>query len=152
MLAITVTVLLLAGHAAAQPRGDMDLGRALSAWVAAWNSYDLNEVDKLFVTDATVTYYSSEKPGLIRGIDAVREHHRGFGFVSGGKTADAKLWIDEVVTDLYGEVALVRAMWFFQRATGDAPVQRGPMTVVYVRRAGLWLIAHMHFAADPRPQ
>lgn len=148
-LTVALAVALIRA-AAAQGRGDVDVERTLTAWVATWNSYDLDQVDRLFVTDASVTYFSSEKPGLIRGIDAVREHHRSFGFVPGGKRTGARLWLEDVVTDLHGDVALVRATWFFQRAAGpDAPTQRGPMTAVYVRRTGQWRIAHMHFANDP---
>ena len=56
----------------------------LERWVEMWNSYDLDEVNELFLDDPGLTYFSSEKEGVIRGMEAVLEHHRGFGFVPGG--------------------------------------------------------------------
>jgi len=53
-----------------------------------WNSYDLSMVDTLFLTDDRLTYLSSKMEGVIRGVENVREHHRGFGFVVGGKDQD----------------------------------------------------------------
>lgn len=41
-----------------------------------WNSYDLTLVDHLFLADAYVTYFSSEKEGLITGIEALRDTER----------------------------------------------------------------------------
>lgn len=57
----------------------------LEYWTDMWNRYDLDRVDQLFVADSTVTYFSPERDGLIRGINALRLHHHGFGFVPGGK-------------------------------------------------------------------
>jgi hypothetical protein len=114
--------------------------------VALWTSYDLDRVDRLFLRDDRVTYFSSEKEGLIRGIENVREHHRGFGFVPGGKKAERELWVDRVESDDFGDTLVVTAIWYF----GDpkkpaAENQRGPMTMVYVRAAGEYRIAHLHF-------
>ena len=58
----------------------------LERWVEMWNSYDLDEVKELFLDDTRLTYFSSEKEGVIRGMEAVLEHHRGFGFVPGGES------------------------------------------------------------------
>ena len=41
---------------------DATVGR----WVAMWNTYDLAQVDSLFLPDARLTCFSSEKEGLIR--------------------------------------------------------------------------------------
>ena len=41
--------------------------RLVDAWVAIWNSYDLSMVEKLFVNDERVTYFSSEKQAPSRG-------------------------------------------------------------------------------------
>jgi hypothetical protein len=93
-----------------------DVDKRVGDWVAMWNSYDLNEVDRLFVTDDRLTYLSSEKEGALQGIDAIRDHHRGFGFVEGGKEQP------------------------------DGSLQRGPMTIVYLRESEEYRIVHMHFA------
>lgn len=141
--------------AAAQPkpagRGHtpIDGGDLLAPWVAMWNSYDLEQVDELFVTDTTVTYFSSERPGLIRGIDALRAHHVGFGFVKGGKAQTNKLWVEDARARPLGDGYVVTATWFFRRGDGSNRVQRGPMTFVYARSGGRYRIAHGHFANDP---
>ena len=140
-----VNVLLVAlALAAAEP----DVDRLVARWVGLWNSYDLDVVDELFLQDSRVTYFSSEKEGLVRGIEAVREHHKGFGFVPGGKKAERELWVENVETDVFGETAVVTATWFFgSRSAPVAENQRGPMTLVLVRVDGRYRLAHLHFAS-----
>jgi ketosteroid isomerase-like protein len=140
-----VNVLLVALTLAA---ADPDVDRLVERWVALWNSYDLDVVDELFLQDSRVTYFSSEKEGLIRGIEAVREHHKGFGFVSGGKKAERELWLENVEADVFADTAVVAATWFF--GSKEAPAgenQRGPMTLVLVRVEGHYRLAHLHFAS-----
>ena len=128
----------------AAANAEFDTGRWMEAWVAMWNSYDLNLVDKLFLESSQLTYFSSEKEGVIRGIEAVREHHQGFGFVVGGKTQENKLWVEDIQTDVFGKTAVVTGIWFFQRSSGE--IQRGPVTIVYTQVENEYRIAHMHFA------
>jgi ketosteroid isomerase-like protein len=127
---------------------DPEAARLVERWVALWNSYDLDVVDELFLADARVTYFSSEKEGLIRGIDAVREHHKGFGFVSGGKKAARELWVQDLESDVFGDTAVVTATWFFgSKKASPEENQRGPMTLVLVRLDGSYRLAHLHFAS-----
>jgi ketosteroid isomerase-like protein len=128
--------------------------RLVASWVALWTSYDLDRVDRLFLQDARVTYFSSEKEGLIRGIENVREHHRGFGFVPGGKTAERELWVEQVESEDFGDTLVVAAVWYFgDRTKPSAENQRGPMTMVYVRDAGEFRIAHLNFGNyENRPE
>ena len=112
-----------------------------------WNSYDLSLVDKLFLQDLRLTYFSSEKEGLIKGIAAVREHHRSFGFVEGGKVQDNKLWVEGLHTNIYRPVAVVTGVWFFRRGPeGSGEITRGPVTFVYVQDGKEYRLAHLHFA------
>jgi ketosteroid isomerase-like protein len=137
-------ILAIASLVSAAPSVESD--RLVTSWVALWTSYDLERVDDLFLQDARVTYFSSEKEGLIRGIDAIREHHRGFGFVPGGKKAERELWVEAVESDDFGDTLVVTAIWYFgNRNSPAAENQRGPMTMVYVRAAGEYRIAHLHF-------
>lgn len=115
-----------------------------SAWVEIWNNYDLNQVDSLFLTDDRLTYFSSEKQGVITGIDAVREHHAGFGFVAGGMEPETSLWLQDVHSEVFGQSAVVTGIWFFGRPDGSQ--QRGPVTIVYVLHEGEYRIAHMNFS------
>jgi ketosteroid isomerase-like protein len=123
------------------------VGRLIDAWVGMWNTYDLDQVEKLFIEDARVTYFSSETEGLIRGFDAVVAHHEGFGFVRGGKDQPNRLWLEDLNQEGFGTAVVVGAIWFFRRgAEGDAAPQRGPVTFVCVRDKDEWRIAHCHFA------
>jgi ketosteroid isomerase-like protein len=144
----TVLLLTMALMGPIQDR-DAALNKALEAWVAMWNSYDLNEVDRLFVADEAVTYFSSEYPGLVQGIEALREHHRGFGFRPGGAPTGARLWLEDVEMRWDGAAAVVLAQWLFARAESDDPPQRGPVTFVFVARGDGYRILHAHFANAP---
>ena len=134
-------------------RADPDLGAAgstLTAWTLGWNLYDLDLVRKLFSPVRQTSYFSSEKPGRIQGYEALMAHHRDFGFVPGGKTSDNRLWLDSF--NVWGEdqMALVTAFWYFDRdVAGPGPVQKGPVTFVFVRDGDAWRIVHAHFANDP---
>ena len=130
-------------------RGESDFNADayLDRWVAMWNAYDLSRVDALFITDSRLTYMSSEKEGIMMGIDAVRSHHEAFGFVAGGKEKPNKLWVDGVHAEQFGATAVVAGIWTFQRGGETAgKVQRGPFTFVYVKEGDTYRIAHAHFA------
>ena len=129
-----------------EPAPPFDTNAHMAAWVNLWNTYDLSLVNDLFLTDSTVTYFSSEREGLIVGIEAVRTHHEGFGFVSGGKVAEQELWVDDVHTATHGATAIVTGVWFFgQRSETPENVQRGPFTFVYVLSDGEYRLAHLNF-------
>lgn len=117
----------------------------IKAWEKSWNTYDLNEVNRLFVNDSSVTYFSSERAGLIHGIDSLVKHHRSFGFVAGGKSSANRLWLSEV---RYLRSAAVTATWHFQRP--DSTEQRGPVTFILKTVPGGYRIAHAHFSNDPK--
>jgi hypothetical protein len=123
----------------------------LAAWLELWATYDLDKVDELFLVDPPPTYFSSEKQGLIVGLDAIREHHAGFGFVPGGSQPTSELWLEEVHSELFGTTAVVNAIWYFGDRSAASPggpgaVQRGPMTAVYVLDGDTYKIAHMSFS------
>ena len=121
----------------------------VAQWTEMWNRYDLSLVDELFLEDERVTYFSSEKKELITGIEALREHHRGFGFLPGGKDQDNRLWVEKLRTTVYGSTALVTGTWFFQTGTeNEEEVQRGPVTFLYIRIGNEYRIAHAHFADE----
>jgi hypothetical protein len=130
-----------------EPLPAFDTQKHIDAWLELWNTYDLNRVDELFLTDENVSYFSSEKEGLIQGIDAVREHHRGFGFVEGGKPAENELWVEDVHSTVHGEAAIVTGIWYFgERSEERDKTQHGSMTFVYVQKDGEFRLAHLNFA------
>jgi ketosteroid isomerase-like protein len=114
-------------------------------WVAIWNNYDLSEVPDLFLDDASVSYFSSEKEGAVVGFDALMEHHRGFGFVEGGKESHNRLWLEDVKIAVYEGSAVVTAIWYFSRG-GSPEAQKGPVTLVYIESGDGYRIAHANFS------
>lgn len=142
------SLLILLATAGTQDAGgspyEFDADRWVSAWVKIWNTYDLDPVDALFLQDERLTYFSSEKEGVLIGIDAIRDHHRGFGFVAGGKQQPNKLRLEDVHVETFGTTAVVTAIWYFERPNGT--VQRGPVTIVYVLQGEGYRIAHMNFS------
>ena len=115
-------------------------------WLDLWASYDLDMVDQLFLADSTVTYFSSEREGLIVGIDAVRTHHEGFGFVPGGRSAEQDLWVEDVHTATFWPTAIDTGIWLFgDREAAPEEAQRGPFTFVYVQTGDTYRVAHMNF-------
>lgn len=137
-----ILVALLAGSSP-----DFDEAKYVGRWVSMWNTYDLDRVDELFVPDSRVTYFSSEKEGLVHGIEEVREHHRGFGFVSGGRLPERELWVEDVRSDDFGDTVVVTAIWYFGDRSSREDAQRGPMTILYLSVGDDYRIAHMHFAS-----
>jgi ketosteroid isomerase-like protein len=143
-LVLAAMSVLMPALASAKPSPEAE--RLVASWVSLWASYDLDRVYDLFLRDSRVTYFSSEKEGLIRGFENVREHHRGFGFVPGGKKAERELWVENVDSDDFGDTLVVTAVWYFgDRKKPAAETQRGPMTMVYVRTEGEYRIAHLNF-------
>lgn len=118
----------------------------IKAWEKSWNTYNLDEVSLLFVQDSSVTYFSSERAGLIHGFDSLLRHHRSFGFAPGGKQSTARLWLTE---QRYLPSA-VTATWHFQRPGN--PEQQGPVTFILKKDAKGFRIAHAHFSNDPKPR
>ena len=124
-----------------------DADQLLQNWVDMWNTCDLSQIDALFLTDQHLTYFSSETQGLIVGIDAVREHHVGFGFEPGGAQKNTKLWLDHIHTEFYSAVAVVTALWYFEKGPPDnRQTQIGPVTIIYTPTQTGYRIAHMNFA------
>jgi len=118
----------------------------IAAWEKSWNNYELNEVRRLFVSDTSVTYFSSERAGLIHGIDSLILHHQRFGFVVGGKISENRLWLSDV---RYLPNA-VTATWHFQRPGADE--QKGPVSFVLKSVPQGFRIVHAHFSNDPKRQ
>jgi len=120
-------------------------------WVDMWNTYDLDRVGDLFLDDPGLTYFSSEREGVIRGMAALVEHHRGFAFIPGGMEQPNRLWVEELRSDLFGDAAVLTGIWYFMRGGDDDATspQRGPVTFVSIFREGRWWFVHMSFANYP---
>jgi hypothetical protein len=132
------------------PADAFDADAHLAAWAEFWNTRDLTLLDELFLSDSNLTYFSSERVGLIQGPAAVREHHEGFGFVAGGMQPEQELWVEDVQSSVYGTAVVVTATWLFgDRSAPPDSISSGPMTVVYTRTNDRYQIAHMHFADHP---
>jgi ketosteroid isomerase-like protein len=146
VLAAMISASSIPGFLIGQP-ADSGIQDMIDAWVAMWNSYDLTMVDTLFLQDSRVSYFSSERQGLIQGIEAVRDHHAGFGFVEGGKIQANKLWVEDVHIRNFGSMAVIAGIWYFGRKTGEEDsIQKGPFTFVCVQVRQGWRLVHLNFS------
>ena len=125
-----------------------DAPPVIAEWQTFWNTYDLDQMDKLFMNNDALTYFSSEREGLIRGFDAMVEHHKGFGFVTGGEKKPAKLWLEDIEADYVGGVAIVAAIWFFDTVRdGKKVTMRGPVSFICAKdSAGKFKLQHVNFS------
>lgn len=138
---------LFACNQTTQPT-QQDVDEVIDKWLNLWATYDLDLLDDIFLQSEALTYFSSEKLGLIQGYDEMIPHHEGFGFVSGGKTPEKSLWLEELETRFYGESVMVAGIWYFgDRSVPKEEVQKGPVTFVLTQNAkGQLKITHTHFA------
>jgi len=146
---IAAVILLLGGcvRSPADREEMLALGEDLiTTWTACWNSYDLDVVDELFLDGDGLTYFSSEKEGIIRGKETVLDHHVGFGFVPGGKDQENRLWLEEVGYDVFDTSVVVTGIWFFARPEETTPPQKGPVTFTLILRDDRLQITHCNFS------
>ena len=73
----------------------------------------------------------------------VIKHHKGFGFVNGGKSQQNKLWLEDLIITSLGQSVVVTGIWFFKK---PGKLQKGPVTIFYLKEDNQFKIAHMHFA------
>ncbi|MBM4183328.1 MAG: amidohydrolase family protein [Gemmatimonadetes bacterium] len=117
----------------------------LDAWLAMWRPYDLDQVAALFVNDDALSYFPSDREGLIQGYAAVRGYLEGLGFVSGGFQPESEMWLEEVTVSDFGESAVVGAVWYFGNRLNRRAAGRGPLTMVLARVGEGWRISHVNF-------
>jgi len=125
-----------------------EVAQVVDKWLELWATYDLNLLDQIFYRSENLSYFSSEKEGLMLGYDGIIQHHTGFGFVAGGNEPDNSLWLEDIEIQLYGASAVVGAIWFFGDKLADKDsVQQGPVTFVLIENEmGDARIIHTHFA------
>ncbi len=135
------------------PQGKEELSSAevdelMDHWLTLWKRYDLDMLDTIFWNDPEMTYFSSEKQGLIKGYDQMKPHHEGFGFVAGGKQPPNSLWLEEVNTTMHSTLATIEAIWYFgDKSLPKDSIQNGPVTFVVIKsNDGHARIAHTHFS------
>jgi hypothetical protein len=128
-----------AGAGAATPQGLLD------SWLAMWRRYDLDLVADLFVNDDALTYFPSDREGLIEGFQAVREYLEGLGFVSGGFQPESEMWLEQVTVSDFGESAVVSAVWYFGNRLNRRAAGRGPLTMALARVGEGFRISHINF-------
>ena len=110
-----------------------------------WRRYDLDRVADVFVTDDALTYFPSDREGLIEGYAAVRAYLEELGFVAGGFQPDSEMWHEQVTVSDFGESAVVGAVWYFGNRLNRRAAGRGPLTMVLTRVGEGWRISHVNF-------
>ena len=117
----------------------------LEGWLAMWRRYDLDRVADLFVNDDALTYFPSDREGLIEGFAAVREYHEGLGFVAGGFQPESEMWLEQVTVADFEESAVIGAVWYFGTRVNRRAAGRGPLTMVLARTDAGYRISHVNF-------
>jgi imidazolonepropionase-like amidohydrolase len=121
----------------------------LDAWLGMWRRYDLDQVQNVFVVGDALTYFPSDKQGLIQGFQAVHDYHEGLGFTPGGFQPDNELWLEGVTISDFGDSAVVTAVWYFGTRLNRRAAGRGPLTMALTRTSSGWRIAHINFGNYP---
>jgi imidazolonepropionase-like amidohydrolase len=117
----------------------------LDAWLGMWSRYDLDLVGELFVDDPGVTYFASDREGLVVGPEAVRAYHQTTGFVPGGFQPAGELWLEQVTISDFGESAVIGAVWYYGSRVNRPAAGRGPLTMVLTRTPRGYRITHLSF-------
>lgn len=133
--------------AAARPAGSATSSpqALLDRWAAMWQRYDLDAVAELFANDDALSYFASDREGLIRGYDDVHGYLEGLGFVSGGFEPEREMWFEQVSLSDFGESAVAGGVWYFGRRLDRRAAGRGPLTLVLARVGEGWRISHVNF-------
>lgn len=145
---LLMMLLILSCTSSTNPLTRQQVDGVIAKWLTLWDSYDVGMLDAIFWNDPQMTYFSSEKRGLIKGFDKMKPHHESFGFVEGGKTHAKKLWLEDIDITMHNNFAAVGATWYFgDESIPKDSVQNGPVTFVIIKDSkGEPRIAHTHFA------
>jgi len=117
----------------------------LDNWVAMWREYDLDRVADLFVVDDALTYFPSDREGVIQGYSAVHAYLAGLGFISGGFEPQNEMWFEQIAVSDFGESAVVSAVWYFGDRLNRRAARRGPLTLALARVGDGVRISHANF-------
>lgn len=136
------TVAVTAGHES--PR------LALNAWLNLWRRYDLDALDDVFLMDPALTYFASDREGVIEGWEAVRSYYEEQGFVRGGFPVTDELWLENTVITDFDESAVVSAVWRFGNRVTPEASGRGPFSMVIVKTNSGFRVSHVNMSNYPR--
>jgi len=127
---------------------EIESNAVIGKWLNLWETYDANMLGDIFLESDALTYFSSEKKGLIKGYDKMKPHHIGFGFVEGGKKPEKSLWLENIETRVYDGSIMVGGVWYFgDKSLPKDSISNGPVTFIIVKdKQGLAKIIHTHFA------
>lgn len=125
-----------------------EVEQVMDNWLKLWATYELSMLDQIFYESEDLTYFSSEKEGLMIGFEELIPHHVSFGFLEGGKKPEKSLWLEDIDIRLYGESAVAGGVWYFgDKEVAKDSVSKGPVTFVFLRNdEGEVRIIHTHFA------
>jgi imidazolonepropionase-like amidohydrolase len=133
---------------ATETQGATSARQALELWLALWRRYDLDRLDRVFLRDASLTYFASDTEGLLEGYEAVLQHHRELGFLPGGYQPERELWVEDVLVTDFDESAVITGTWYFGNRVGPQTAARGRLTMVLVRTSNGYKISHLHLGDD----
>ena len=117
----------------------------LDSWTAMWSNYDLDLVDDLFLMDEALTFFPSDREGLIEGYSAVFGYLADLGFLPGGFDPPNEMWFEQITVSDFSESAVASAVWFFGDRLNRTAARRGPLTLALTRVGNGLRISHVNF-------
>ncbi len=127
----------------------------ITRWVEFWNTRDLNRLSDIFVPDgdgplAGVAYISSEEPGVITGMQALIDHHKGFDFIAGGNQGKGSLCLtdQEIFWNRNSNCPNVTAAWHYQVSQSSEEPSQGRVRFILVPFDEQYRISQANFSKD----
>ena len=156
MHVLAMLLLLLAVGCASRPRGSSladnpgaraEVERRINEVFDAAIKKDLARLDSYHLYGPKFTKFTPEAVGR-QDADAARQgEHHGISAVN-----DLAMSAQDLKIDLFGDVAIATFVMDYSFSAGTQPLRKQALsTLVFVRDAGEWKIAHEHFSNPPTP-
>lgn len=136
VVALALAVWMAPGALGAQQKPNAEVQKVLDAMVVAWNRDDLEGHVGAYAPDATYT----TSDGVLHGREGVRGALQGFVRPEG--LVGELRFEDEEARMLGSDHALVTGRYVLAMPGRDESA--GRFTLVFERRAGVWMVIHDH--------
>jgi ketosteroid isomerase-like protein len=124
------------------------VSETFSRYIQAYEKKDLETLGKIFANDDKLQAFWPDptNPFRIEGWKEVRRGLAGYLPAISSMTVN----IRQPVVQVYGPLAILSCHWSFAAAVGGKPqIGSGRGTYVFEKRAGGWVIVHLHESSMP---
>ena len=129
--------------------GDAEqVSETFSRYIGAYEKKDLETLGKIFANDDKLQAFWPDPTNPFR-IEGWKEVRRGLeGYLPA--ITSMKVNIRQPIVQVYGPLAIISCHWSFAGAVGGKPqVGSGRGTYVFEKRAGVWVLIHLHESSMP---